>query len=47
LQSIDWSLPSPLPRCNRLIDHRCRRCPIAIGVAVAPVPHCHCNYGCQ
>jgi hypothetical protein len=25
----------PLPRCNRLIDHRCCRCPIPI--AVAPI----------
>jgi hypothetical protein len=32
----------PLPSCKRSIDlHRC--CPIAIAIAVAPVPQCHCS----
>jgi hypothetical protein len=42
---VPLQLLLPLPHCNRLIDHRRRRCKrsiAAVAVAPSPLQHCHC-----
>jgi hypothetical protein len=39
---VPLQLLLPLSSCNRLIDHRRRRFPVA--VAPFPLPHCHCSH---